>query len=513
MDITFILGLLSLIQITFLPGFLVSKVLKIEGFIKTLVLSFGLSLIINHFLIFGLTALGIYKTYIIYFIFGIELLLIKLLGFDSYLKLSNLKFYQLNIIQEFKQNNSFSSILRTIVYLGCLAVVALFLVYMATNIGNIFHTGDDVVSWNKWAVQWSGNSFPAITWHYPQLLPANWSISYVFMKNSNIQFFAKFIMPLFSLFTLLLMLDLAFTTKKTGFFIAVIATGLIIESLCSKTTIQSGYVDLAVAFFAFSSIYCLIKARFAEEKNKVIIYFILGSFFCIGASVTKQAGLYIEILYPLFAYLLVFRNSKLIGNSEKIKLLLVSFFFMFVLSSVWYVYKEIQIVNHIDDSEISYVTNAIHNGKTYFERFMTGIDLLKREFGDINIYFVFIFMFLSILTPLTRWLFLLIIMPFILIWAIFYSYDIRNVTLALPFMGLCYGFGISFIIEKLKFIRFNEMFPLKNSFKTLRISNVIVLFLTITILFTLNLILPGKYLLNIQADKEIKFIGKTSIKR
>lgn len=45
----FLLGLVSIIQITLLPGLLILKIYKVnKGFIQNLVLSFALSLIFNH---------------------------------------------------------------------------------------------------------------------------------------------------------------------------------------------------------------------------------------------------------------------------------------------------------------------------------------------------------------------------------------------------------------------------------------------------------------------------------
>ncbi len=41
-----------------------------------------------------------------------------------------------------------------------------------------------------------------------------------------------------------------------------------------------------------------------------------------------------------------------------------------------------------------------------------------------------------------RWVVLLVVLPFTLIWAIYFSYDTRNLALALPFIGGCAGVGL-----------------------------------------------------------------------
>ncbi len=44
------------------------------------------------------------------------------------------------------------------------------------NIGTIFYFTDTLISWNVWAKTFANNILPLEISHYPQLLPANWSI-------------------------------------------------------------------------------------------------------------------------------------------------------------------------------------------------------------------------------------------------------------------------------------------------------------------------------------------------
>ena len=74
-------GLLSLVQIVVLPGYLLLRVLRIgRGIVATCILSFALSLVINHFLVAGLVVLGIYRPAVIYAVFAVVLAI--LLGLD-----------------------------------------------------------------------------------------------------------------------------------------------------------------------------------------------------------------------------------------------------------------------------------------------------------------------------------------------------------------------------------------------------------------------------------------------
>ena len=103
--------------------------------------------------------------------------------------------------------------------------------YFILNIGKVFNVWDTIFSWNRWAVDWSYNQFPALTYEYPQILPANWSLSYVIMQNKEVQAFTKAIMSLFSLFTILLFFDLARIKKNLVYLLGAILYGVILYSL------------------------------------------------------------------------------------------------------------------------------------------------------------------------------------------------------------------------------------------------------------------------------------------
>jgi hypothetical protein len=90
------------------------------------------------------------------------------------------------------------------------------------NLGDIFQLGDAVKSWNPWSLLWVRGYYP-IT-YYGQLIPINYSITYIFMQNSQIQFFAAGFMPLFAIFVLLTFIDLSLEYKNVGFLLALLFT-------------------------------------------------------------------------------------------------------------------------------------------------------------------------------------------------------------------------------------------------------------------------------------------------
>ena len=205
-----ILGLIYLLQASFLPGFLFYNFLKRDKYISEAIpISFGLSLIFNYILIYALSILGIYTYSIIISVFISEILLLTFLAI--------------------KQKSNF--IFQTSIF-HIFILILLFLINQ-----NIFKTEsimngeDQIYSWNQWALEWANNSLPSITKNYPQLLPINWSISYILIKNNSVQFFAKTIMPLFFMNIILNISFFLFLNKLSILFNR-------IESLLSRSFIE-----------------------------------------------------------------------------------------------------------------------------------------------------------------------------------------------------------------------------------------------------------------------------------
>ena len=75
--IVLLLGFLSLLQIIWLPGFLILKAFKLRtnGFIQIYLYTFGISLSFNYFLVCTLVFLKIYVALTIFIIFFIEILI------------------------------------------------------------------------------------------------------------------------------------------------------------------------------------------------------------------------------------------------------------------------------------------------------------------------------------------------------------------------------------------------------------------------------------------------------
>ena len=159
------------------------------------------------------------------------------------------------------------------------------------------------MSYSTWAVQWSGNQFPEYTWHYPQLIPANWSLAYVLIGSLNggvpLEVFPKAIMPLFPALLLWNIVVIGVEKKEPGYFLGAVFSAYLLLDWVGNNLGQ-GWVDVPVTFFIFLSLSMLLILP--QLLNQQVRWLVLMGCVMAGAAVTKQAGLYFLLLFPILVY-------------------------------------------------------------------------------------------------------------------------------------------------------------------------------------------------------------------
>lgn len=498
-------GLLSLIQITFLPGFLALRYFqnKHMGVLEKIAFSFALSLIINFLLVFLLTSLGLYQRLVILLIFVAELAFaLWSTRFALRVSLETISKTFMQSVQSTtsywselgkKSEQNWQRTLRLLLYLTLFAgaIAALYWIgkVLFSNRLTVFSVWDSVVSWNPWAVEWFHNHIPELTRRYGQLIPANWSLSYVFMDSSQIQFFAKSIMPLLTLFILLLMTLLGIEFKSYGFFAAAILTQLMFKKFLG-VHVFSGYVDTAVSFFSFASLYCLVKASFLKDKQSVKSFLALGAILAGGAFATKQPGLYVLAAYPVFAYLLVFRGNKLFKKTDLYPAIVYPLAIALAISVPWYIYTELSIYLGVNKTEFAWILAEVHHGRNLWERFLYAITSMEKY----ALLYIVAILSLPLVGRVFRWITLFIVLPYSLFWALYASYSHRNLAIALPLLALVAGVGFERSIEAVQKLlaRLNfKKFPL-----------VLVGIMLLVLGLTASLLIPDSKLIDLQVTQQ-----------
>ncbi len=302
-----LLGLLGLVQTAFLPGHLLLRGLRIGcGILASVVLSFALSLLVNYLLVAGLVVCGQYRPRVMYAILAVEIALWLRLDYRRLAvplgdAVADVRRRALAFFLDLDCASPIQSpLLRRAMIAAAVLVIAGFALAGIVETGQIFQQWDAVVSWNRWAVQWAANELPQSTSYYPQLLPANISLSYVFMQTNQVWIFAKAMQFLFCLMLLLAMLDAA--RRSSGLVPGVVVTYWLFVALLRYRMLSSGYADVPLAFFAWMPLYALLLAARAADARQRSKWLLVGGLLAAGAALTKQLGLYVAVVYPVTAW-------------------------------------------------------------------------------------------------------------------------------------------------------------------------------------------------------------------
>ncbi len=456
------MGLLSIAQITCLPGLIIARLIKLEGgFIQKISFVFGFSLTFNYFVGFLLTILHIYIQYVVIGIAILEVAWVIWL-YRKALKVNLEKAFEVFWIkfndairlllgrrEDDTQKHGLADILITLTRLifFVLAVVSLIWIIriLISSIGTIFNAWDAVISWNKMASFWATNQVPQHTYRYPQLMPINWSVTYVMIGTISIQFFAKAIMPLFLFFILLMIFDLALESKSMGIFLSVVITQYAMKHFLGGV-IADGFADVPVAFFSFLSIYILLKSKESADRASLQKSLLMGAIFAGAAGITKQTGLYMLAAYPVLAFFIILWRKKEFTAREKWVQLLLMLGIIILIAAPWYIYKQITFAQGLDAPEtklVSNVTAEAFNTDNLFVRVWLALQSMGRYLYVFLISIPLIILGDRKLRAITG----VMVVPFVLLWAAFLSYGGRNLAIALPFLGLVVGAGLGKLFE------------------------------------------------------------------
>lgn len=505
------LGILAILQITVLPGLIFSKFISFQGnLFDRLLIVFGLSLISNYCLILVLSALGIYiRSVFSFFVLGEIIALIWLyrdafrMSVDTLLTTiwDRVTYIFDYFIPKRREHDAVTILqfawLALILLLAARSLVWSFNVFF-DNAGTVFSAWDAVVSWNRWATEWAAGMIPADSRFYPQLIPVNWSITYLLQGSTTLQFFAKSIMPLFGLLMFVGLINLGIETGESHFFIAMPVLMSLLKNFL-KDGVSNGYVDIAIAFMGFMAVYFLIKGQKALEFEDRYRYVLMGAVFAAGAAVTKQPGVYLTLCYPILAWLILHSSD---GPSwrQRLKSILARFAAIYLIWISWYVFKGIQVLLGTDRPHLEVLINLSAN--TYgnvglFQQIMAAL----AQFDRFLLFFALILLTLPFMDRFYRALTLLMA-PYPILWAWFAGYDTRNLAIFLPVFALISGYSVSIWITK--------VFEILRKTKALRMPAYAPLAFVCIILLSLAAFLsPGLHERQILLQKE-NFSPKTN---
>lgn len=449
----FLLGILAIFQMLLLPGLIFVSFYKPNGglFYRISVIV-AISMLYNATINFILSSLNIYVRGVVFGLIVIEVILLIWVNRRSLKVTLDELFCRIN--DYFKRiskqlfdifaSETKSPALKTvrgvvIVILGGLAVSLVFWFFkrLTNNFGTVFNTWDAVMSWNTWAITWARNLTPGVHLTYPQLLPLNLSLTYLLMNNFQVVLFAKAIMPIFALLTVLTVFELAIEEKKYGYFLAVIFVFLLYKKFLGEY-IADGYADIPVAFMAFTALVPYLRNEALASNRKD---YILSILIAAAAGLTKQVGLFVLVLLPILTIL----SEK--GIDKKTVGKLFAWFGVGVLFVLpWYLPMGLQVLNDFAKSGLTqYISHStqVQGSSSAFLRIFEAITGL----GKYALLYLFIIPSLFVINKKQRLLSALFILPFTILWAIVASYSERNLSITFVFVAIICGLAVENIAE------------------------------------------------------------------
>jgi hypothetical protein len=469
-------------QMFLLPGLVLSRFFQFRKnlFDKVLIL-FCTSLIFNYCFIFVLTLLRIYTRITLGILIAAELIAIVWLYREEFRTpiqglLRSAQDGLSEVMSRFFPNsareNASGLSFFVVIFLLLLSVRSILWAVniFVQNLLSVFSAWDAVVSWNHWAMLWAENQIPFESHFYPHLIPLNWSISYVLLGSTTLQFFAKGIMPLFTLMILLGFLSLAIQTQKYHFLVALVLMQLLLKNFLNNG-LSNGYVDIAAAFFTFATVYTLIRAREIPEMGQRRQLYMLGALFSAGGAIAKQPGVYMALCFPVLVYADVVL-SKLAVDKKQLWTWIAWFAAISFIWVSWYVLKEIQMLT---STERASMETLVHLSANRFN----STSIVGQIAAAIGQYreFVILFVLIALVFPwMDRFykVLTLLFLPYPLLWAWLASYDTRNLAIFLPVLALIAGYAIDKLIvqilnasERVRSLRMPLYVPLALAFVSL----------------------------------------------
>ncbi|MHB8579314.1 MAG: hypothetical protein ACYDA4_05575 [Ignavibacteriaceae bacterium] len=322
------------------------------------------------------------------------------------------------------------------IFLSSCLLILFFISFIPINARTIFYFNDAIYR-NRWLIAWASDKIPLYTGHYPQLLSTNMSLTYLFLQGEAIEFFPKAFMPLFFIGILLIFLDLALKRKSLVYLIGLLTYSSIIIAFYSLIFSGDYNTDIPVSFFGFLTFYSIFINKDSDYNNK---NFIPSIIFASSAANTKLAGFYIASVLITYIMLSLYKNREKTPSREWIKFIIGIVILVF-LNLFWYIIKPADMYQGLD----AYFTLMSSN---YLVRFINAANMLLYSFGPLISIFLLSTLIFSLFTKKAKNITILMIIPPLFLWMFFYSYDYRNLSIAIPFMAFASSFGLKYFYDK-----------------------------------------------------------------
>ncbi len=323
-------------------------------------------------------------------------------------------------------------VLGLLVYLFCLIEL---LRRVLDHWPGVLEGWDAIVSWNRWAKDWSGGHWPALTWGYPQLMPANWSVLYLWQGSTEIEFLVRIWMGLFAVALMAVFLAMyAHWRRWTLLLAGAVMSGILL--IPYREVLDSGYVDVPLTFAVLlTAHWVLLAVHDGTRSGRWLLYATVATALAL---LTKQGGL-LALMMWLWALWCLRAQRQWVWRALALLLVLVL---------PWYL---LALIHNTSDSVLSYVTREIYGNETLSARMVRALTHTLPAVTGVGpntrlaavIVFLAICGFVLALRDRCGRFFASFGVFALLVWAASFSYDGRNLLPALPLLllAVAHGFG------------------------------------------------------------------------
>lgn len=321
--------------------------------------------------------------------------------------------------------------------------LALYVQDVALSHPGVFDAWDTISSWNRWAMEWHRQTLPTNTSGYPQLLPTALAGLYRWVDPRAAEPVARLFLLLFPALPCLLFVD-GYRRWRDDAFLWGCAAWLVLLRFAFRGMADSGYADVPVACFVAVTAYLLLLGCRGGVNLRMALA--LAAICAAAALLTKQPGGIAWLLWlGMAAVLLARRQLSWPSAFGKAALFL-------LLAAPWYLWVAWWIWTGADVTNIDYLVGSIHAGRSWGQRIGHALQgpLMGAlaGFGSAAVAASAIGALLAAAckSPGGRRLVFGLCLPYLLLWASLFSYDIRNFLPVVVPVAWALGIGVRNIL-------------------------------------------------------------------
>jgi hypothetical protein len=429
MHFSFFLGVLGLLQASFLPGQILLQPYKQRlPLLARLAYGLCLSVVANYIIGAVLLLLGWLTQPVLISIIAVEMIVLFIMSWRSPI-VAQPFWYRLIACRSTLCHHSWGCV----AFYGALLSLLAYTLLVINHYGQVFYVGDDLFSWNSWAHVLAAGHIPK-TQGYPLLFPMNQAMIYVLMgtlPQVTILFFSVLFMALFPLACLLILWDECLRQPSHAKALGVVLIGALF-AVMQKRYVGSGYVDIPTACLGFAAVMGIV--RVSEQELPPSFLMTVVGLIAAGAMVGKQAGSLAGIVVLIMTG---------IWYQWRWRIALVQVLLFLLIGASWYGFYFCFYDPHGMSMKVHELTQGMYGHDTIMQRLWHAAHLLK---GFYWICFL-LSLVAMIISRQVRWLVLLTVVLGSVIWAYGFSYDDRNIAMVLPFLGFTAAIGLVAVLK------------------------------------------------------------------